>query len=206
MDSTIVASLISAAASIITAIISSRPRSAARAAKKGYSYRQPKKQPWIIALLLLLLWLVGSPILIHWDIAGLNIFVIIIVTLVLAFFFPIRPGAAAAIVLILHPANFFLEDLGKVFHGVTPNFPFSSSVGVDVPKVILLLSIYFANAIVVSLLCLWRGRVRLSEQSAQGAGKERRLADDLERVAVLHSRGILTDEEFQAAKRRILGL
>lgn len=206
MDSTIVASLISAAASIITAVISSRPGSTARAARKGYSYRQPKKQPWVIIIFLLLLWLVGSPVLIHWDIAGLNIFVIIIVTMVLAFFFPIRAGAAAAIVLILHPANFFLEDLGKVFHGVAPNFPFSPSVGVDLPKVALLLSIYFANAIVVSLLCFWRGRVRLSERSTQGTGKERRLADELERIAVLHSRGILTDEEFDAAKRRMLGL
>jgi len=206
MDSTIVASLISAAASIITAIISSRPRSAAGAARRGYSYLQAKKLPWIITLVLLLLWLVGSPILIHWDIAGLNIFVIVILTSVLAFFFPIRPSAGAAIVLILHPANFFLEDLGKVFQGVTPNFPFSPYVGVDVSKVVLLLSIYFANAIVVSLLCFWRGRIRLSEKSAQGARKERPIADDLERIAVLHSRGILTDEEFQAAKRRILGL
>jgi len=124
----------------------------------------------------------------------------------LAFFFPIRPSAAAAIVLILHPANFFLEDLGKVFYGVSPNFPFGSAIGVDMPKVILLLSIYFANAIVVSLLCRWRGRVRVTEQSAQRQGKERPLANDLERIAVLHSRGILTDEEFEAAKRRMLGL
>ncbi len=206
MDSTIAASLISATASIITAVISSRPRSDARAARKGYSYRQPQKLPWIIIVLLLLVWLGGSPILLHWDIASLNIFVIVMVTLVLAFFFPIRPGAAAATVLILHPANFFSEDLGKFFHGVTPNFPFSSSVGVDASTVILLLSIYFANAIVASLLCLWRARVPANEPSAQGAGRARPLADDLERIAVLHSRGILTDEEFQAAKRRLLGL
>jgi hypothetical protein len=208
MDSTIVASLISAAASIITAIISTRPRSTDKASVKGYYYRPVKKLPWIITLFLLIVWLVSSPILIHWDIAGLNIFVIIIVSLVLAFSFPIRPTAAAAIVLILHPVNFFLEDLGKFFHGVSPNFPFSEHVGVDISSVILLLSIYFANAIIVSIVCSWRGRVPLTGHRIESSAKKNAshiISEEVERLADLHSRGVLSDEEFRAAKNRILG-
>ncbi len=207
MDSTIVASLISAFASIITTVISLRPGASGKPARKGYTYRAPRRAPWMVTIALLLVWLVASPVLIHWDIVGLNIFIIIGVTVVLATIVPFRPGMAAAIVLMLHPANFFLEDLGKIAHGVRPNLGFNG----EVSKVVFLLSIYFANALIVWLLCWWRSRARVAEaipQSAEpevGTNSAHSMTEDLERLAELHARGNLSAEEFAAAKGRVLG-
>src|SRR5690242_15144697 len=109
----IIAALISAVASVIVAVISrNSPTSEKNTTPEGSGVRTKAavtstgKKQWVIALSILVPWLLVSPPLIHWDLAGLNVFVILAVTLVIAFAWPIKPLAAAAIVLILHPISF----------------------------------------------------------------------------------------------------
>lgn len=50
-----------------------------------------------------------------------------------------------------------------------------------------------------------RKRPELSFSGQGGVGSERDVAGQLERLGALHAEGVLSDAEFEAAKRRVLG-
>ncbi len=221
----IVAALISAVASVLVALIgrktstesadgaaSSNVRSASKA------NRVPSgKRPWTVMLFILVPWILVTPPLIHWDFVGVNMFVIVVVTLITSAIWPIRPLGAAAIVLGLHPLNFLMEPVAKGMRGMSMAGRFETS------KVVLLLSIFLGNAAIAAGLCAWRTKKvavtaisdRQMEQSMDIESQRPpdieshkapsgSLVHDLERLTALHTQGQLSDEEFLKAKQRLL--
>jgi len=98
-----------------------------------------------------------TPVLIHHDFPGINMFVIAVVTLAAAALWPIQPLTAAAIVLALHPLNMFMEPVSKFLHGARGEYAWG---GYDSSKVALWLVIFVSNALLVGGLCAWRRRSR----------------------------------------------
>ena len=128
MDSSvasIVAACISAVASVIVALIGKS--SPARAKRRGepqcvYIIPSTNKRVWTVGILILSLWLLLSPTVIHWDWADTNFIIIAIVTLLLSGISPIRPSGAAAVVLMLYAANFFMVPIGWWLQDVSISF------------------------------------------------------------------------------------
>jgi putative oligomerization/nucleic acid binding protein len=210
----IIAALISAVASVIVALISKKSAASetnntpvATGARKRSKVVWSGKKQWRIAILLLIAWLLLSPPLIHWDIVGINLFVIVAVTVVISFVWPIKPLAASAIVLILHPVNFAMEPLAKGLRGMNPQGRLEPS------KIALLLSIFLGNAILAAFLCAWRGKATVLPPDRQdksvgfGAGQGQSsdsLSHELDRLGSLRAQGVITEEEFQKAKAKVL--
>ncbi len=168
-------------------------------------------------LTVLVPWILVTPPLIHWDFVSVNMFVIVLVTLITSAIWPIRPLGAAAIVLGLHPLNFLMEPVAKGIRGVNMSTRFEAD------KVILLLSIFLANAAIAAGLCAWRRRqiattaishpdvVEPTDTKSQSAAEIKSqtaasgsFVQDLERLTALHTQGQLSDEEFLKAKQRLL--
>jgi hypothetical protein len=218
---TIVAAIISAVASVIVALISrgtppaQTDRTSETSEPSALSPHSARKG-WTILLAVLVPWIVLSPPLIHHDFPGINLFVIVGVTILASAVWPIRPLPAAAIVLALHPVNFFMEPVARMIHHMLG--PMS---GLDSSKITFLVSIFFANALAVAGICYWRRKssfamplttsaapVRKGEevpQSTSGVHASTSLASELKGLASLHAEGKLSDEEFRRAKERLLG-
>ena len=219
----IVAAIISAVASVIVALIGQKAASAGETAAPSVpsaskTERVPsRKKPWMVMLFVLVPWILVTPPLIHWDFVSVNMFVIVVVTLIASALWPIRPLGAAAIVLGLHPLNFLMEPVAKGIRGMSMAGRFETS------KVVLLLSIFLGNAVIAAGLCAWREKkVAVSGVSGRTAGqfiepKSQSAPDvkpqsaafgslvhDLERLTALHTQGQLSDEEFLKAKQRLL--
>jgi hypothetical protein len=209
----IIAALISAVASVIVAVISrNSPTSEKNTTPEGGGVRTEAavtltgKKQWMIALSILVPWLLLSPPLIQWDFAGLNVFVIMAVTLAISFAWPIKPLAAAAIVLILHPISFAMEPIAKGLRGMNPQGRLEPS------KIIFLLSIFIGNAILAAVLCSWRRRARvpLSRVTKSVGFVEGRpptfdsLSNELDKLGKLRAQGVISEEEFQRAKAKVL--
>jgi hypothetical protein len=209
----IIAALISAVASVIVAVISrNSPTSEKHVTPEGSGVRtnvaitSTGKKQWMIALSILVPWLLLSPPLIHWDLAGLNVFVILAVTLVIAFAWPIKPLAAAAIVLILHPISFAMEPIAKGLRGMNPQGRLEPS------KIVFLLSLFIGNAILAALLCAWRGRAKVSPKETKSVAAAvatpppiDSLSSELDKLGQLRAQGMISEEEFQRAKAKVLG-
>jgi hypothetical protein len=207
----IVTAFISAAASVIVALIGKS--SPARARRRGepqrvYIIPSTNKRVWITSILILSLWLLLSPTLIHWDLAGSNFFLIFIVTLVLSYIWPIRPWGAAAVVLMLYSVNFFMEPLGWWVHGISISFNPN-----DLGYFLLVLGLGFVNTVGSWSLARWRGRkfaeIAEAETKAETTGTESHpittlLADEIAKLSKLRESGALSDEEFQKAKNKLL--
>lgn len=210
----IIASLISAIASVIVAVISKSTASPektstpiqSRVDRSPASSYSGKKQ-WRISLALLVPWLLLSPPLIQWDLAGINLYLILAVTLAISFVWPIKPLPAAAIVLILHPLSFAMEPIAKGLRGMNPHGRIDSS------KVIFLVTVFLGNAVVAGILCAWRGKAKvtatqMSIPAGPVAEKPRAvdsLSQELDKLGSLRAQGILSEEEFQKAKAKVLG-
>jgi len=219
MEASIIAAIIGTVGSIIAALIGRIPTSRHDKSGIGISVRYRGKKPWLIIMSVLVLWLFISPPLIHWDWGGINFFLIPIVTLLASAFWPIRPSSAASTVLILYPFNFLMEPFGKLTSGV------STAGQLEPSYITFVLAMAFVNALLVAALCRWRGRVVLDAKSEDafdtGGGAASTaidkqemttnsvattsLSSELEKLAKLHSSGVLTDDEFRQAKAKLLG-
>jgi len=217
---TIVAAIISAIASIVVAWIgrgSAPPSAESSSIPTVVSLPVPRSfsTAWIILLALLIPWIVLTPILIHHDFPGINLFVIAVVTILASIVWPIRPLSAAAIVLGLHPVNFFMEPLAKIVR----HMPYPMG-GIDNSKAFFLIALFSSNALIVAALCFWRRR-SLAARTVPSATSLQRpapnprgaahpeasasLSAELNALASLHASGKLTDDEFRKAKERLLG-
>jgi hypothetical protein len=208
MSDTVLAALIGAVTSIIVALIGKQTAHGRRLESRPVPGRQLPTPAWSVTLAVLALWLLISPGAIHHDFAGSNFFVIPIVLLILAFVRPIRPLTAGWVSLAIFSANFVLGPLGNRLAGSAHDIAF----GLEFEKVRLILVIGFVAAGLVSGLCAVRLRQPhpLEESAKQtthqeDATPESTFTTELERLAALHSEGKLSDDEFRAAKKRILG-
>ena len=208
MSDTALAALIGAVTSIIVALIGKQTAHGRRLESRPVPGRQLPTPVWSVTLAVLALWLLVSPGAIHHDFAGTNFFVIPIVLLILAFVRPIRPLTAGWVSLAIFSANFVLGPLGNRLAGSA----YDTAFGLEFEKVRLILLIGFVAAGLVAGLCAVRLRQPhpLKESAKQtnyqeDATPESTFTTELERLAALHSDGKLSDDEFRAAKKRILG-
>lgn len=204
----VIAALISAAASILVTLIGKSPRGPTKRSAEPlsvYSVPARNKRAWIFVITILSIWLVSSPVLIHWDWGGMNFFLLPIVTLILSAVRPIKPSWAAAVVLILYPINFLMEPLGWWVADISGGYTSSG--------IAILLGLAFVNALGAWALARWRAKVFVEVlESAKQSGKgptittqsSSSLADELAKLNQLYKSGALSDDEFQTAKKRLL--
>lgn len=159
MEPSIIAAIISIIGSIIVALIGRIPISRHDKSKIRISARYRGKKPWLIIMSVLVLWLLLSPPLIHWDWGGINFFLIPIVTLLASVIWPIKPFSAASTVLILYPFNFLMEPFGKLTSGV------STAGHLEPGYIASVLVMAFINALLAGALCRWRGGKILNSKS-----------------------------------------
>jgi len=205
MESSIIAALITAIASIVVALIGKSAPGSKKQIHEALSFRYGGSKTWVVVIVALVLWILVSVVFISERLGVLNWFLIAIVTLLLSVVAPIRPMYAAAVVLILYSENFFMHDVHILLGGRYYRSPDYLAVLEGA------LAAGFAVALVVGLLCRWRGRiahaagVSVSEPEQDSPQISVLLGDELSKLARLHEAGALTDEEFQKAKNRVLG-
>ena len=205
MNSSIIAALITAVASIIVALIGrSAPISGAKATPH-LSFRYGGGKTWIAVTFPLVVWIFIGVVLMHERFGPLNWVIIAIVTLMLAVVAPIKPTYAAAIVLMLFSENFFMADVHRMLAGrrlaEAPDYfvVLEGALGAG-----------FAVALVAALICRWRGRtqqisdVAVTEEKQENAPARVFVGEELSKLANLHASGALSDEEFQKAKTKVL--
>jgi hypothetical protein len=198
MDSTIIASLISAVASVVVALIS-KGGTSARAPEQAAAPRR-NVRIWIATICILIAWMSFAALFLHWDTAGVtSILAVPLVTWILAAAFPIQPGIAAAVPLFLFPLAFLAEPIGKWRRGINFENHF------EPVTVAAFVGTGFATALIAWLIARWRIRsswatVEVKQQSAISST----IAKGLSELAELHRAGVLSDEEFTRAKNKLL--
>lgn len=209
MSDSIIAALISALASISVAVISKTWTARRPTVRVSVFRSKGDRVGWYMTLPLLLLWLALSPAFIHHDLAGTNYFAIPIVTLILAAAAPIQPMLATSLILALYAANFIIGPLSNRLAGSRYDIEY----GLEGLGLLLLLT--FANAGVVAGICAWRRRgsgktiVYASDDepnSTVASSAATSLVDEMERLGELRASGMLSEEEFQLSKKRVLGI
>ena len=215
----IVAALITAAASVVVAFISSKASQRARAHPQRASVSRNEGIPrtnargWYVGLGVLLIWLGLSPALVHHDLSGNNYFFIPVVTAVLALAFPIPPLRAAWMSMAIYAVNYFAGPLSNRIAGSRYDTQFFIPSGKELTYLFVL---GFGGAALAALICYLRLRgnaLRPPETDAtptavpmeSDPSLDRSLPGQLSRLAAMRKDGSLTQEEFDAAKRKLLG-
>lgn len=198
IDSTIIASLISAGASIIVAFISKKDGSP-RISEQVTTQRR-NRRIWITTVCILVAWMTFAALFLHWDLAGVtSTLAVPLVTWILAASFPIQPGKAAAVPLFLFPFAFLAEPIGKWRRGIEFQNHFAPST------VTIFIGIGFATALIAWLIARWRMRSLLTNHEAeQSPSISSPIGKELLELADLHKAGVLTDQEFARAKDKLL--
>jgi hypothetical protein len=205
MDSTIIAALISAVASIFVALLGmgSSPASVSGRDGSTRTYAIPKRNRWIwsVVVFILAAWMVCAALFLHWDIAGASGLAIPFVIWFLSLTFPIRPSSAAAATLFLFPFAFAAEPVGKWRHGIS----FQNHLDTNVLGVYL--GAAFGTALFAWLITRWRRRSYLTtDYDAQTPTISGAFAKEFSELAELNRAGVLSDEEFIRAKNKLLSL
>jgi len=198
MDSTIIASLISAVASVLVALIS-RGSTRARALEQAAIPRRNQKI-WIATVCVLVAWMSFAALFLHWDLAGTtSTLAVPLVTWVLAAAFPIQPGNAAAVPLFLFPLAFLAEPIGKWRRGIDFENHF------EPVTVAAFVGIALATASIAWVIARWRIRSSWATVDVEPpVAISNTIAKGLSELADLHRTGVLSDEEFTRAKSKLL--
>lgn len=206
MSDPIIAALISASASITVAVISKTLGTPSSTRTPAQVFTRTQTRPWWPTLAALGLWLLISPAAIHHDIAGQNFLVIPVVLVLLALWRPRSPLTGAWVTLAAVSANFVLGPLSNRLAGATNDTAFAP----DQDKLPLLVAIILGSTLLVALAC-WIGLRRISPRADQSAphpttppASSTDVVGGLERLAKLRSDGLLSEDEFQAAKKALL--
>jgi len=199
IDSTIVAALISAISAIIIALIGRGNAFGSINKKIELVIPNRNKKIWTFTTIIMIFWMIFASLFLHWDLAAMSVFLIIVVILIYSFVFPVKPTTAAAISLILFPLAFAAEPIGKWRRGINLDNHFEPrTIGIYV-------SIAFGTALIAWLINRYRSKsFRLSTTQDKLTNLNSSLAVQLSEMAKLHREGILTDEEFSKAKNKIL--
>ena len=212
------AALITAAASVVVALISSKAGERANANPRKPSVNRNEGTPrrnakgWYFGLGLLMVWLVLSPALLHHDLGGINYFLIPVVVAVLSLAFPIPPLRAAWMSMAVYAANYVVGPLSNRLAGSIYDIKFF------VPSrsgLLILFGLGFGGAALAALICYLRLRKKpMHETTSDNSAKDSRpeadpqpdqsLPGQLARLAAMRADGALTREEFDAAKRKLL--
>ena len=106
---------------------------------------------WVVITAVVGAWLIWSPILIHWDMPGMNMVLLVLVTVITVGIRPINPSPAMITVLIFHPLNWLMEPLAKIIRwGGGTTFSY-----LDLALISL---ITLGNVLGVGAICRWRSR------------------------------------------------
>ncbi len=218
----IIAALISAVTAIVVALISRMPT------KTGTGVRVPRLKgtshgKWVVAIFLIATWLVISPIAIHHDFPGVNMFALFVLTAIVALVFPINGWEAAAWIFALHALNSVCEPISRI----AERNPYPAFSGYNPRLLFFFTAVAMVNALGVGFLSQWRLRRSLrgasltmeghttsvenpsvtaqSEAPRNASGSDPDFSVQLERLARLRESGSLSEAEFIKAKKRILG-
>lgn len=151
----IVSAVISAVASIVAARMGRSPSPSTAAPSAPPLPVAPvdrtNRRAWAVVVFGLSLWLVFSPVYLHWDYGATNFMLIPVVTLLAAAVWPIRPAWVVAAVLLFYAINFLIVPLEWLVKGArTRHF--------EPGAIPLLLGMAFVNAAVCWALSRWRQR------------------------------------------------
>ncbi|MEZ5935215.1 MAG: SHOCT domain-containing protein [Alphaproteobacteria bacterium] len=200
MDSTVIAALISAVASVIVAIISSTSRKKEEI-KSTHPPEIPKRNQriWMMSSSVVLFLTVFSALFLHWDLAGLSMILVPLVILILSVAFPIRPSIAVAVTLFLFPFAFLAEPIGKWRQGI----PFDNHFAVEAFG--FYIAVAFGTSLIAWLITRWRTSFEEPTHETEELGKvSRSLSEQLSELDRLHREGGLSDDEFSRAKEKLL--
>ena len=142
---TIIAALISAAGSIIAALVS-RSCASTQPIPSSTAPSVNSKRWWVFAALFVTALTAGS--LASWDIAEFGAIFVLITSVIMSFWAPVRPWTAIAFVLALHPVALVLFVVAKEIHNVFHVYWESS--------LLVLLAILFFNAALAGGICKWK--------------------------------------------------
>lgn len=198
MDSTIIAALISAVAYVVVAL-AGKAASPARTPGRPIAPRR-NRRIWVVSVCILASWMFFAALFLHSDTAGItSILAVPLVTWILAAAFPIQPGRAAAVPLLLFPLAFLAEPISKWRGGMNFENHFA-------PKaLVFFVGIGFVTALIAWIIARWRMRSSWAtvhvEQSPTISST---IAKGLSELADLHRTGVLSTEEFILAKNKLL--
>jgi hypothetical protein len=198
---TIVAAAISALASIIVAWIGRSRITKLSTAESSSGGQESRKQPrlWVASVLVIFSWIIVASFLTKDpELLVINALVLVpIIAVALAYFTLPPPLLAASAVFAIHAVNAtvmsFSDVPGYMIAGVT--------------DVLILLGIFALNALLAAGAARWSAKRRHRdsiETSPAEAGTNTQLASELARLAELHAKGSLSNEEFHAAKKKLL--
>jgi hypothetical protein len=207
MDNEVIGAIISAAASVVVAVISKAQPEKSVETGSDSSHVKSSIRPWIATGGVLTAWFLASPGLIHNEFAWQNFILIPLVVIGLALLRPIKPLMATSITLAFFATNWIA--------GPWSNRLAHSGMGVKFPTadnhylhfVLFLASV---SAGLAFLLSLWRNKngspagprsIDLPPSAMSNGG----LVNELERLAHLYNSGDLTVDEFSRAKTALLG-
>lgn len=205
----IVGSLISGIFSIVVALIGKARTSSERSGKtSGPVYQIPPhhSRAWRFLLCALIIWFLLSPFALGWKIAGINLLATIPITVIAAFVRPVRPATATATVLVLYCVHFLMAAFWLSTAASSRDVPLN--VGITLGLLVVNLVVCW----VVSRSASRRFRVNPVPASTHratppGVASSRgsdSLADEIAKLNELRQSGVLTESEFQTAKKRLL--
>ena len=203
----IVAAAISAIASVVVALIQ-RQRSAknrGHVSVAPVSRQARSSRTWLVSVLVMLVWVVVAPRLTsQGDLLLANLLAVIpIASVATAWVLRPQPLFAASGVFAIHAVNAGLMSLSEV-----PGFMIGATT-----DVLLLLLAFTLNAALAAFAARWASsRQSRAAQATEAGGhsplatsSDAQLPDDLVRLAKLRSDGLLTEEEYSLAKKKLLG-
>jgi hypothetical protein len=204
----IAAAIISAIASIVVAVINQHYAATSRRHRTAKIDVPdiPGPSLWAVSVAMVVVWVLVAPHLTRDpNLLTFSFFVAVpLATLVLAYLTAPPPLLAASGVFAIHAVN-----AGVMSFSTVPGFILGSRSGSDVT---LLLGAFALNAVLAAFVAKWRrrGASRRAEHVASprapeiGSPAASDLTERLATLSKLRDEGNLTEEEFSAAKRKLL--
>ncbi|MEO8591048.1 MAG: SHOCT domain-containing protein [Flavobacteriales bacterium] len=178
----------------------SRTSHGARVVSKSWSLRS---KPWVITIIALVLWCALTPALIHHDLMGTNFLLIPIVMGLVVAFRPLRPLTAAWSTLLVSALNLVIGPLSNRMAG--------SDNDINPIDMATFVWLGLGSAAAVALIAVLRLRIWRTlklHQAVHANAKELNtpgLSAELQKLFALREAGVLTEDEFKLAKRKLLG-
>ncbi len=164
------------------------------------------KAAWYVASGILVALLIVSVGFYRHEALFINFFILPVITLPLAFYRPTKPAFSTIVVLLLYTLTFMGLPASNLFH--------SRSASLDTDGVFIMAGLCFANVFILrGILSYKQKRMNIatpgtfSPKIASGKSmniEPTNFTEQLEKLSGLYKDGILTDEEFAQAKKRLL--
>jgi hypothetical protein len=194
MDDALAGAMISAAASIVAALISRTDNGRSSDASLDSARTRASIQLWIAACPAIGIWSLASPA-IQTVMAHYNFSLIPVAMMALVWFRPIQPMIAASVTLGLFAVNWVGWRMAHAGTG--------TGIQANHTHLQIYLLLACASAALIFFLSGWRSKIAKARPvlSARPPG----IVTQLERLAQLHESRALSDDEFSQGKEVILG-